>query len=44
MSSAGFNLVTDTALPHDLVARVESDPGSRIKARGLVAPTPAGSL
>jgi hypothetical protein len=36
MSSAGFNLVADGSLPHDLVARIEVDPGSRLESRSKV--------
>src|ERR1700677_2659283 len=36
MIGAGFNVLTDPALPHDLVARVDVEPGSRVETGARV--------
>src|SRR5258706_16179244 len=36
MTGAGFNVLADPALPHDLVARLSIEPGSRVESGAKV--------
>ena len=39
MVSAGFNVLADPSLPHDLLARIEIEPGSRVESGARVRAT-----